>query len=748
MRFGLRQRLAVLVLVIIVPLLATLAFNVYRLFSELEAEQVVIHARDARIIAAGLDRYVQQLAEVSRTSGIAVADERLTGPRAASYLAAVARQVGISRAVFLSEDGRLLAASGPGAEASYGSEPAFRSVSSGAESAVSDVRAEADGRLRFLVFTRVLDSEGRVGGVSAVAVETAALADVVPASVTHGTVVITDSSGTLVYSSVPTLTTDSLDARRAWRGPGVSVALGGRDYTSPSTAIPGLPGRWLGAVVPAPGIDWSVGLFEPSGTAMGQVASQATLDVVVIAVLLTVSLIAALRYGRTITDPVERLRAATAEIGDGRFDTEIPEATHDEIGDLAESFRTMRDSLKHTLSDVTLLAESARLVSSTLDFNAVAQAASDYLARIVGARAVVISLFGEGSGERTRLLAPGLDRGSAEMLAAAGDAATVGMDLATQGYAVLDVPPDAGLGPIAPDARHLVTLPLVVNRRVIGRLDALAAPDGGFESADMPLVESLAQQVAVAVENARLFEQQRAIADTLQDALLTKPYRIAGLEVGLVYYQATVGGRIGGDFYDFIPVSRDRTVVAIGDITGKGLDAARYTAIGKGAIRNFALDDPDPASVLSRANRVIAEQLGPEDFITAACVLLDQATGELTFSVAGHPPPILLDADSATARALEGGGLPLGIDAAEEYADEHVTLAPGDRLLLYTDGLSEARRGKELFGIDRVVEAFGGFRGVPVGDVATGIAEAAIAFAGGGLSDDLAVVVLERSAKS
>ncbi len=747
LRFGLRQKLIVLVLVVLVPLLALLVYNVYVYFTRLEQDQLTAHVDSAEIAGTSLDRFMHELAQISKTAGIAVVGRAPEATAAQAYLTEVRSHVRISNVALLDLNGRVVASALPDLVGrNLSAEPSFRAARAGASISVSDMRRNASGNLGFAVFTPV-ERGGRVVAVSGVAVDAKDLGQILPPSLKKSVVIITDKRGDLMYGNRPELANLSERQRRDFRSPGVEVALSGRSFTTPSTRLPYLAGRWLGAQVPAGSTGWTIGIFDSSAAALQPVIEEALLTAAVILAVVAVSLFVARQYGQAITDPVEHLTAVTAESERGRFDAEVPVTTHDEIGELAVNFRQMQESLKRTIGDVQLLSDSARWMSSTLDLESIANATADYLDRVLGARAAVIVLSADGRPGEARVLAPRLSFDAAQELAAAGEEVAGSLDIQRRGYAVVGIEPSPALAKAVPDARTLVVLPLVVNRKLIGRIDALVGPDverREFERADVPLAASLAQQVAQAAENARLFEQQRTIADTLQDSLLTEPYRIPELDIGLVYYQATVGGRIGGDFYDFIPIGSDMAAIVIGDITGKGLEAARFTTIGKGAIRAFALEDPRPSSVLGRASRVISEQLGAENFITAVYILFDLHRGCMQYAVAGHPPPLLFRHEAGEVELLPEGGMPLGVEPSSEYVDGHVCMDPGDRLLLYTDGLSEARRGTELFGIERTEAALAAFTTLPVKDIASGIAEAAIAFAGGQIQDDLAVIVLER----
>jgi serine phosphatase RsbU (regulator of sigma subunit)/HAMP domain-containing protein len=746
MRFGLRQKLILLVLLILVPMLLMLAYNLFRFFRDLQNDQVNLHSSDARLVAVSLDRFMAELGQVARTAGVTLAETPFPADAADRYLASVRAQLPVSNIALLTTDGRLVASAlSTGSALPLGSEPALRASLGTRGDVVTGLRTNSNGHLGFAVFAPVERGQ-RIVAVSAVEFDAAGLVRVIPTSITHGTVVVTDDAGRLAFSNNVRLSAYQ-SAGREWLSQGVHLALRGHSYTTRSTSLPGLPDDWLGAQVPVGMRGWTVGVYDVAGRALSEVVSEAVVTLAVLTVILLVALLLARQYALSIIEPVTRLSEATDALGLGQFDTQVPVTSGDEVGDLARDFRRMQGSLKRTFNDVQMLNNSARWIGSTLDVDAVTHATFDYLGRIIHACGIAITLENEGA-SRPTVIGSGMDQDTAENVSDVASGIARHVDFDPTGFAIVDLAEvPANLAQVCPGARYLVMLPLVVNRRFIGRIDALTAPPADepeYRQADVTLAGSLAQQAAVAIENARLFGQQRAIADTLQDALLTEPYRVAELDIGLVYYQATVGGRIGGDFYDFLPPGTGLSAVVIGDITGKGLQAARYTTIGKGAIRTFALEDPAPATVLRRAGRVIHEQIGLGNFITAAYVLIDLRTGGLRYSVAGHPPPMLLHRAEDRVELLEGGGMPLGIEPTERYEELAAEMAVGDRLILYTDGLTEARRGKELFGGDRVALALRASASLPVEAAAHRIAETATTFAGGTLGDDLAIVLIER----
>jgi serine phosphatase RsbU (regulator of sigma subunit) len=168
-------------------------------------------------------------------------------------------------------------------------------------------------------------------------------------------------------------------------------------------------------------------------------------------------------------------------------------------------------------------------------------------------------------------------------------------------------------------------------------------------------------------------------------------------------------------------------------------------AMAKFVFRSLAREHPEPADFLARANDVVVDEIAPGKFITMAYVTVDGATGAIACASAGHPAPRLVLPDGAV-RGLEATGLILGIDSGQDYDEVRDTLPPGGSLVLYTDGVVEARRDGELYGSDRLDALLSEHRALPPRTLARRVADDARAWAGGELSDDLAVVVIRRTA--
>ena len=265
-------------------------------------------------------------------------------------------------------------------------------------------------------------------------------------------------------------------------------------------------------------------------------------------------------------------------------------------------------------------------------------------------------------------------------------------------------------------------------------LDVYLAVAGLFESTIARLVSERA-----AIENARRFEEQRRIATALQENLVSPMPRVEGLAVGLVVQPAYAPELVGGDFSDVFLLEGSLVAVVIGDVAGKGIRAAGLTERVRSVVRAFATIDSSPAFILRKTNQLLLRRETPREFVTAFLLVLDTRTGRATYSSAGHPPPVVCDAEGCRPLAMSFG-VPLG-SFDRDYVDAHVTLAPGQSLVLYTDGVIEARRARELFGEDQLLATVSSLRDSAPQELAEGVREAVTAFAGL-LSDDLEVLAL------
>ncbi len=254
---------------------------------------------------------------------------------------------------------------------------------------------------------------------------------------------------------------------------------------------------------------------------------------------------------------------------------------------------------------------------------------------------------------------------------------------------------------------------------------------------------AIAGQAALAIENARLYSQQKAFADTMQRALLPREApTVAGLELGDVY-ESAAQVEVGGDVYDYLTLGDGRLAVVLGDVTGHGVDATADMAMAKYVFRSLAREHPDPGTFLAAANEVVSSEIAPGRFITMVELVFDTAGGEVACASGGHPPPRLVLPDG-TVESIPARGLALGIDAPQTYATVTEPFPPGAIVVVYTDGVIEARRGGEQFSVERLDALLAERRELPPQAIAEAALAACREWTEGELTDDFAVVVVKR----
>src|SRR5919204_328661 len=304
-------------------------------------------------------------------------------------------------------------------------------------------------------------------------------------------------------------------------------------------------------------------------------------------------------------------------------------------------------------------------------------------------------------------------------------------------------PAHAPLVPFLEKGSSAAIIPLATHAEILGTLTLVSLdPDRPLAGERLEAAASVAGQAALALDNARLYQQQKQFSDSMQRSLLPREHPQAeGLDVGAVYASSTRMD-VGGDVFDFLELGDGRLAVVLGDVTGHGVDAAADMAMAKFVFRSLAREHPEPGDFLAAANEIVLEETGEGKFITLLYLTVDGRGGELACASAGHPPPRILRAGGAPA-PLHVRGLALGIAGEQEYLAERVRLEPGDAVVLYTDGLPEARRDGELYGEERLDAALVANASLPAEELARALVEDCRAFVGE-LADDCAVVVVKR----
>jgi sigma-B regulation protein RsbU (phosphoserine phosphatase) len=273
--------------------------------------------------------------------------------------------------------------------------------------------------------------------------------------------------------------------------------------------------------------------------------------------------------------------------------------------------------------------------------------------------------------------------------------------------------PDVSKNPVYialnPETKSELAVPLIYKKKVIGVLDLEHSRRGYFTEDHKRTLTTLAAQIAIAIENARLYEEiakqeQRlerdlALARELQFRLLphSRP-KMANLEVEAKFVPARA---IGGDLYDFVPYSLSRLAIAIGDVSGKGAPAAIYAALVSGILRSHAPIEPGPAEMLSAVNLSLAERRIEAQFVSIIYAVWDDQRRTLIVANSGLPRPVLCR--DGKIEVIEATGLPLGLFDEADYDEFTFRGKPGDLFVFFSDGIIDARnRHGESFGRQRV----------------------------------------------
>jgi serine phosphatase RsbU (regulator of sigma subunit) len=299
------------------------------------------------------------------------------------------------------------------------------------------------------------------------------------------------------------------------------------------------------------------------------------------------------------------------------------------------------------------------------------------------------------------------------------------------------------LEPFLHKGSSAAVVPIATPGEVIGTLTIVSFDPGRpivRETLDTAL--SIAAQAALAIDNGRLYQQQKEFADTMRRSLLPRSHpRLQGLEIGEVY-QPSTRVDVGGDVYDFLELGDGKLAVVLGDVTGHGIEATADMAMAKFVFRSLAREHPRPADFLASANEVVVGEIAAGKFITMIYLTVEPATGAVVAASAGHPAPLLVSPDGEVEQ-LSVRGLALGVESGQTYEEHAALVERGGAIVVYTDGVVEARRDGELYGPERLKRVVAEARARSATEIADAVIADCRSFAGD-LSDDCALVVIKR----
>jgi serine phosphatase RsbU (regulator of sigma subunit) len=312
--------------------------------------------------------------------------------------------------------------------------------------------------------------------------------------------------------------------------------------------------------------------------------------------------------------------------------------------------------------------------------------------------------------------------------------------------------------------RGHAVVPLVAEGRSVGVLVVNSRGPRLLSEEEMRLLRLMANQAAIAIEKARLHQEELKMQSMERDLEVGKQIQLSmlpdacpvvpGWECAASYDAARV---VGGDFYDFFPLTTEpasngtwepgQLGLVIADVAGKGVPAALFMARGCTTIRTTALVGNGPAAALTQANKLIYRERESQLFLTALYAVLDTTNGRLVYANAGHNPPLWSQAATGAIQKLDARGIVLGIFGNVELEEREIQVTPGDLLVFYTDGVTEAMNAShDLFGEERLEATLAANAGASAQEVLDAILDAVRVFTGDvEQSDDLTLFVIRRS---
>ena len=397
-------------------------------------------------------------------------------------------------------------------------------------------------------------------------------------------------------------------------------------------------------------------------------------------------------------------------------DGDFSDADFDRLEVAAESvsfaldYALLYQEIERRALEKEVLLDVARALSSPFELEEVLEAIFVSLRQVVDYDAAAIYLVNRGTRALEMARAKGYPEGSEQAFDLQVGQGIVGW-VAKTGEAVIvpDVRADRRYVAARPDTRSEIAVPMSIEGRTIGVFNLESDVDDAYHEGHLELIAAFAAQAAVAVERAqvarerverRRFEKELAIARDIQRSFLpSSAPEVPGFELAGT---SIAHDQVGGDYYDFIPVSETRLGLAIADVSGKGIPAALLMAGFRMSLLAEIRNEFAIRAVMRKVNGLLHESTERERFVTAFYGVLDWKNRALIFTNAGHNPPLLLHRDG-THEWLSEGGLALGVLPDARYEERPLALRPGDVLVLYTDGVSEAEdENGALYGIERL----------------------------------------------
>jgi serine phosphatase RsbU (regulator of sigma subunit)/PAS domain-containing protein len=456
--------------------------------------------------------------------------------------------------------------------------------------------------------------------------------------------------------------------------------------------------------------------------------------------------------GRTL----ERFSAPVVDtsgvlIGRVEILTDITEARRAlaEARRLAEEKAALLEREERRAQEEMALTRAAHVMASALTRPDIHEHLLEQAERLVGAQKGAVLVM-DRRGELVPAATRGFSRDAQKRMGALSSDGVLGRVVSSQrAFICNDVEADPRVSQRllgSEGIRSFMHVPVLVGERLYGVLSVNGVEPRAFGERELRVATELARHAAAALQNALQFEQERHIAETLQHSLLAEDLpSVPGLQVATLY-RAAAGSLVGGDLYNVWRLPGGEVAVLVGDVSGKGVEAAGVTAMVRYMTEALTLHARDPAALVTSLNGLLCSRLQDGSLVTLFLAVIDPSGDGLAWCNAGHPPPFLVS-PAGEVRALGDPGPPVGAFADALYSASWAPFEPGDLIFLYTDGLVEARRHGRIFGDEKVREAVIEVMDEPPAELARSVYAAARVWSEGRINDDVAIAVVRRTAR-
>ncbi len=712
--------------------------------SELENAVIV-----ARSMAAQVDRLLADIEGATFTAALFLGGSSPTLHQSGTgaYLKSLQDQYDILRTVFITDAAGTVVASseGEGLGRSVAGRPYLEALQKGARTVWSDGLVGLQSGEVTVAFGRpIYATDGTTRGFLIAAFYPLRVTARLQASLPRDAAVwLFDRQGFVLSTTYPAHLTEA--QRTQPPVDPVRQALGGRPIRVSGRWNPFVREARYGAVVPVPRAGWALSFARPLAPLQARLRDQLLRQMLAVSAGVVFAVLLFLLVLRRVIRPLELLARTSAAIARGERPRVEVSTGAVETRELSAGLQAMvksvaqrEDDLRAALQNEQSAREAAEQAQTRLAFlteaSGVLAGSLEYEDTLRSVARIAVPRFADWAavdvvdenGHSQRLAVAHVDPAKVELVyeiqqrypSDPGAARGIARVIRTGQPELYPAIPDEMLVAAARDEEHLrllrslglvaaMIVPIRIHDETIGALSFVWAESGRtYSQDDLHLAQDLAHRAATAIDNARLYRRERTIAETLQRSLLLKSLpELPGIAIAARYLPARLETEVGGDWYDVFGLTDGRIGLVMGDVAGRGVQAAAIMGQLENALRAYAMEGHPPAVLMERLNRVVELQ----EMVTVLYLVFDPRRWTVQYANAGHPPALVL-APGGEVEMLEVGSPPLGGPYGTLYREDTRAITPGSTIVLYTDGLIEVRGESIDVGLDRLVRAVGADR--------------------------------------